>query len=212
MEEHDEHAQPTTARLTDDQARGRAAQLLLAGQTESQTALALTEEGVPGLDARHIAQEVRRDLAAQLESERVTSSVLPRAVIAGAVAAVSGGIAWAMLTWKSGYEVGFAAWGIGLLAGFLVLKATGERRGTALQAIAVGSSLVGILLGKYLAVWLVLRDQLGGSLSAFDPLVFDFIREYATDVFSPFDLLFVGFAVFTAWRMLQPTRHQLADS
>lgn len=62
-----------------------------------------------------------------------------------------GGLVWGFILILTDYEVGFVAWGIGFLAGFLVVRFAGGRKGAPLQAIAIVSSLVGIMLGKYIA-------------------------------------------------------------
>jgi hypothetical protein len=70
--------------------------------------------------------------------------------------------------------------------------------------------VVGHLLGKYLSFAWVLQDVANeGTGGAVDFPIFSgdpvnlFLDELDT-VFSLFDLLFVGLAVFTSWRTLQP--------
>ena len=72
------------------------------------------------------------------------------ALLAGLVAAVAGGIAWGLISKYTDYEVGIVAWGIGFVAGFVVERAAGGRRSPDLQAIAIVSALLGVLIGKYL--------------------------------------------------------------
>jgi hypothetical protein len=136
--------------------------------------------------------------------------VLLRAVGAGLAAAVVGGVVWGLIVKWSEYEVGFAAWGIGFLAGIAILTATGGRRGVPLQALAVFFALLGILVGKYLSyAWVlqeVAKEQTGGALelSVFSRDMVDLFREDLGAVFGWIDLLWVGLAVFTAWRALAP--------
>ena len=132
-----------------------------------------------------------------------------RAFAAGLVAAIAGAIAWMLIVIVSDYEVGIVAWAIGALAGFAVLLATAGRRGPALQAVAVVAALIGILLGKYLTFWWVVRDEAEqfGVASDFGVLssnTFDLFREELGTVFSWYDLLWVGLAVVTAWRIPAP--------
>ena len=100
-----------------------------------------------------------------IDADRGTGTLL-KAVVAGLGAAVAGGIVWGLIVKWSEYEVGFVAWGIGFLAGIAVLTATGGRRGVPLQAIAIVSALVGIVIGKYLSyAWVlqeVAEEQTGG--------------------------------------------------
>jgi hypothetical protein len=135
---------------------------------------------------------------------------LLKAVGAGLGAAVAGGIVWGLIVKWSEYEVGFVAWGIGFLAGIVVLTATGGRKGVPLQAIAIVSALVGIVIGKYLSYAWVLQqvadEQTGGlvDVSVFSRDTVDFFREDLGEVFGWIDLLWVAFAVITAWRVLAP--------
>ena len=139
----------------------------------------------------------------------VTESPRPLAlaIAAGIVAAVVGGVVWGLIVKWTDYEVGIVAWGIGLVSGAAVALAAGRARGPVLQAIAVASALLGILLGKYLSYAFVLQEQakeVGVELGLFSTEIRDFFREDLGSVFGLFDVLFVGLAVYTAWRALQP--------
>jgi hypothetical protein len=131
------------------------------------------------------------------------SSLLP-AIGAGLVAALAGGIIWGLIVKISDYEVGFVAWGIGFIAGTAVVLATRGAKGQRLQVIAVVSALLGILLGKYLAFAFTVQDDaksVGGSIGLVSGDMLSLFRDNLDVVFSLFDLLWVGFAVFTAWRI-----------
>ena len=133
------------------------------------------------------------------------SSLLP-AVAAGLVAALVGGIVWGLIVKVSDYEVGFVAWGIGFIAGTAVVLATRGAKGTQFQVIAVVSALLGILLGKYLGYAFDIKEQAdaaGVSIGLLSGDMFSFFREDLENVFGLFDVLWVGFAVFTAWRIPQ---------
>ena len=133
------------------------------------------------------------------------SSLFP-AIAAGLVAALVGGIVWGLIVKISDYEVGFVAWGIGFVAGSAVVLATRGAKGRPLQVIAVVSALLGILLGKYLAFAFTVQDDaesVGDSIGLLSGDMFSLFRNNLDVVFSFFDLLWVGFAVFTAWRIPQ---------
>ena len=139
-----------------------------------------------------------------------SGSLLP-ALGAGLVAAIVGGVVWGLIVKISDYEVGVVAWGIGFIAGTAVVLATRGAKGPRLQVIAVVSALVGILLGKYLSYAFVLQeaaDAEGVSIGLLSGDMFRFFREDLEDVFGLFDLLWVGLAVFTAWRIPQPEQPQ----
>ena len=135
-----------------------------------------------------------------------SSGSLTRAIGAGFLAAVAGGIAWALIVKVSDYEVGFVAWGIGFLVGTAVVFATGGSKGPRLQAIAVVFALLGILLGKYLGFALIVQDDaesVGASIGLFSDAMLTLFRDNLSDVFGVFDLLWIGLAVFSAWRIPQ---------
>ena len=70
--------------------------------------------------------------------------------------------------------------------------------------IAVVSALLGILLGKYLSFAFGVQedaDAAGVSIGLLSGDMFTLFRENLDIVFSFFDLLWVGFAVFSAWRI-----------
>jgi hypothetical protein len=124
----------------------------------------------------------------------------------GLVAGIVGGVVWGLIVKISDYEVGIIAWGIGFVAGTAVVFATRGAKGPQLQAIAVVSALVGILLGKYLSYAFAVQEQadaLGLSIGLLSGDMFRIFRENLSDVFGLFDLLWVGLAVVTAWRVPQ---------
>ncbi len=68
------------------------------------------------------------------------------------------------------------------------------------------SALVGILLGKYLGFAFSIQeqaDEIGLELGLFSTEMRTFFREDLGSVFGLFDLLWVGLAVYTAWRAPQ---------
>lgn len=134
-----------------------------------------------------------------------SDSLFP-AVAAGLVAAIVGGIAWGLIVKASDYEVGIVAWGIGFIAGTAVVFATRGAKGLRLQVIAVVCALLGILLGKYLSYAFIVQEDaesFGQSIGLFSGDMFSFFREDLDKVFGLFDLLWIGLAVFTAWRIPQ---------
>lgn len=141
--------------------------------------------------------------------DRSAASIYVPAILAGLLAAVAGGIAWGLIVKWTDYEVGFAAWGIGFLTGLAVLTATRGLRGLPFQAIAIVCALLGILIGKYLGfVWVLqgAAEDAGGviSIPVFSRDTIDLFFDELSLVFDWIDLLWVGFAVYTAWRTLQP--------
>ena len=126
------------------------------------------------------------------------------ALLAGLAAAVVGGIAWGLLVKWTGYEIGIAAWGVGVLVGYAVLAAAGGRKSAELQAVGVVSALLGVLVGKYLTFAFVVQESLGGQIGILSGDMLTFFREALREVFGIFDLLWAGLAVATAWVTLKP--------
>jgi signal peptidase I len=126
------------------------------------------------------------------------------ALLAGLAAAAAGGVAWGLLVKWTGYEIGFAAWGVGALVGYAVLLSAGGRKTEELQAVAVVSALAGVLLGKYLAFAFVVQEELGGTVGVLSGEMVSLFRESLRNVFGLFDLLWAGLAVVTAWLTLRP--------
>ena len=143
--------------------------------------------------------------------EAPASGSLPLAAAAGLVAAIAGGVVWGLIVKWSEYEIGIVAWGIGFLVGAAVVAAGRGRKGPALQAVAVVCALVGILLGKYLGYAFAVQEQLeelsaalGVEVGLFSAEMWSAFREDLGSVFGLFDVLWIGLALYTAWRALQP--------
>jgi hypothetical protein len=183
------------------------------GADEDAIVAMLQERGVERAEAQQLVGTVYPELMRAAEAEQFTPQALLPAVAGGLLAAIVGGAIWGLIVILSDYEVGFVAWGIGFLAGFLVVRFAGGRKGVPLQAIAIVSSLVGIVLGKYIAyVYFIkeaVREQVSeeaaDSIGYFDTEVMRAFREDFSNVFSGYDLLWAGLAIFTAWRMARPS-------
>ena len=162
-----------------------------------------------GIERRHAGELVDRihsEALEVVESERASGGSLLGAVIGGAIAALVGGAIWGLIVRLTEYEIGFMAWGLGLLAGFAVLVASGGKRGISYQLVAVGSGVLGIVVGKYfLYAYIVSASWL--SADTLNSFTVDF-----TLMFSGFDILWVGLAVYTAWRIPSGTGLELPDA
>jgi xanthosine utilization system XapX-like protein len=145
-----------------------------------------------------------------VEEERPAAALLLPALLAGLVAAIVGGVAWGLIVKWTDYEVGFVAWGIGLLVGIAVATATRGVRGPLFQVVAVLCALLGILLGKYLSfAWVlqeVAEEETQGvvEIAVLSMDTIDLFFDELGTVFDWIDILWVGLAVYTAWRALQP--------
>ena len=132
-----------------------------------------------------------------------SSSLLP-AVAASLAAGIVGGILWGLIVKWTNYEVGIVAWAIGFLAGTVVVTVTRGARGPRLGVIAVAGALLGILLGKYLSFAFAVQEDaesVGLSVGVLSGEMLRLFRENLNEAFGLFDLLWVGFAVYTAWKL-----------
>lgn len=189
------------------------AEQMKAGADEEAIVAMLQERGVERGEAQQLVGTVYPELMRAAEAEQFTPQALLPAVAGGILAAIVGGIVWGLIVILTDYEVGFVAWGIGFLAGFLVVRFAGGRKGVPLQAIGIVSSVVGIVLGKYIAYAYFIKEavreqvskEAADSIGYFDTDVMSAFREDFSDVFSGYDLLWAGLAIFTAWRMARPS-------
>ena len=129
------------------------------------------------------------------------------AMLAGLLVAVAGGIAWGLISKYTDYEVGIVAWGIGFAVGVAVERAAGGRRSADLQAIAIVTALMGVLLGKYLGFAFAVQEaeqEFGTQTGLLSGEMFSLFRQNLSEVFSLYDLLWTGLAVASAWYALRP--------
>jgi hypothetical protein len=97
--------------------------------------------------------------------ERVkTAGRLGLALVLSASAAVVGGVIWASLVAWLSVEVGYVAWGIGLLAGGAIALTTKER-GMTTGLAAVGFALMGLLIGKALTISMISNTIISAEVS-----------------------------------------------
>ena len=137
-----------------------------------------------------------------------TGADLALALVGGLVGAIVGGIVWGYLLKATQTELGIVAIGVGVLAGFGVALLARGKRGRAFQVIAALAALVGILWGKYFGFVIVGRDLLesefgvsGDTLPLFSGDTFSLFTNAFSELFSGFDVAWIVFAVYTAWRI-----------
>ncbi len=118
-------------------------------------------------------------------------------------------MAWGLIVARTDFEIGFMAWGLGLLAGFGVVLFARGKKGAALQIVAVVTSVAGIGLGKYVLFTEILRrvvlERVGAEAAArvtvLSAKVFGVFLQSLSQILTPYDGLWVVLAVLTAWRI-----------
>lgn len=154
---------------------------------------------------------------AVVEEEPITPGGALIALAGGLAAAILGGIIWGLIVISSEYELGIVAWGIGLLSGYGVLIMAKGKKGRVLPVTAVASSILGIIIGKYIAyqhfmseaVAIEYGEEAAMGLSLFSMDTILFFAEDISYIVSAFDLLWVLLAVVTAWKIAQRPALQL---
>jgi len=101
-------------------------------------------------------------------------------VLTGAVVgAVVGAVIWGAITALTGYEVGYVAWGIGLLVGGLARAAGGSGQTTGLACVVL--ALASIFAGKLLAVKLAAPEWIREAAAEELDLTRDYYDVLMTD-------------------------------
>ena len=188
----------------------------IAGQLKSKTDQSeitkrLVEMGVSESTAQQMVLTVQGEVMVSGGSDALVSTAIPMGIVGGVLAALIGGLIWGYVVKLTGYEIGYMAWGIGVLCGFAVLLFAGGKKGLPLQIIAVLCSVLGIALGQYASFVFELRaygaehgmPQLA-EVPFFSVPVFKLFLSALKDLFSPFQILWVVLAVGSAWGILNP--------
>jgi hypothetical protein len=83
--------------------------------------------------------------------------------IAAAVGGLIGASVWAGITYFTGYEIGWIAWGVGFVVGLAVRIGAGEANGVGPGVVAVIGAVAALLAGKYAAVHLLVGNELAAG-------------------------------------------------
>jgi signal peptidase I len=143
-------------------------------------------------------------------TEDVGGKAFALGLLAGDLAAIGGGLVWGLVVKWTEHEFGFLAWGMGLLTAVAIRGVVG-RRSQDLQVAAIGSALLGILIGKYLGFAFAVQasqDAVGSHFGLLSGDMLSLFRHSLGDVFGKFDLLWAGLAVASAWLLLHPEEHE----
>jgi hypothetical protein len=81
-----------------------------------------------------------------------------RGIVGAVIGALAGALVWGALTYFLKIEVGYVAWGIGGLVGFLALAFSGGEGSPGLGVCCAGIALLGIVAGKLFGFWLALGN------------------------------------------------------
>ena len=177
------------------------------GKNRTEVVRELVQSGMTESEATPAVERVFYEMKKTVSEEEYSGEVLFPALLGGLIAAVMGGVIWGGIAIWTGYEIGYVAWGVGLLCGMGVVMMSQGQRGMALQVIAVVASVLGIVIGKYMSffdsVKGIVAEERGAeaveTMSMFSMEMVQFFGENITAMASGFDLLWIGLAVYTAW-------------
>jgi len=155
--------------------------------------------------------QVDREIAA----ERPEPGTMPRAIGAGLASALVAGVAWAAVAILTGMNIGYVAVGVGYLAGMGVVYAVGHKRAVSLQVVAASCAVAGLIFGKYLIFAHQIMGYVAEKYGAEEAAELHYLHPKLLSIFvqpgtlasmaSPFDLLWIAFAIGAAWKLPAPT-------
>lgn len=131
--------------------------------------------------------------------------------IGGLLAAIVGGLVWALIAKFANSEWSAIALLIGFGCGFGVNALSQGGKGILFQLVGVTTSIFGIFLGKYLSFFLVFKDfitedygaEAASQVGILSLDTFQFFVETYRDIADPYDLLWIGVAIYGAWAILK---------
>lgn len=146
--------------------------------------------------------------------EESLSKPVVRVVLSGLLVAFIGGLIWSIIVIVTGYEIGYMAVGLGIFAGIVVTKyGTGCKMST-IKSAAIGSSILGIFFGKFIAFYysgvqlfreiLIAEGLTEAEASLVSPsflLIFKVFFQNLPEIFGIFGLIWVILALISAWRL-----------
>jgi hypothetical protein len=186
---------------------------LKAGDKKMSIVEKLSSEGMSRPAAIELVDQAHTRYLKQLEQEQFKEQfhlaiILP-ALAGGVLAALLAGIIWGAIAIATDHEFRILSVVVGLLCGYGVLLFARGRRGPLLQGVAIFSSMLGILVGKYIIVFHVLRQVVAEEhgndaalqVTIWSPQVIHFFIHHVNDLLTVYDCVFFFFAMFFAWRI-----------
>lgn len=149
-----------------------------------------------------------------LRTEESLSKPILRIISAGLLVAFIGGLIWSLIIVVTGYEIGFMATGLGAAAGIIVTKFGEGFKLSIIRSVAIGSSILGIFVGKFTAFYYIfvqtfreiliaegLTEVEASFVSPSLGLVFKTFIQNIPELFGVFGLIWVILALIAAWRL-----------
>jgi hypothetical protein len=134
----------------------------------------------------------------QMEEDRQGSLLL--GVIGGALAALLGAIAWALVTVLTGYRIGWVAIGVGFLVG-ICIRFFGKGHRTAFGILGALFAFLGCFFGNIFSIYGIYSNVFDVSIfEVMSKLSFGMVLELMKESFKVMDLLFYAIAIYEGFR------------
>ncbi len=182
------------------------------GKDKNSIVAELKADGAVHEEADRVVAKMYDAIMESARQEQFTSDSWQPALVGGLGAAILGGVVWGLVIIFTGFESGIVAWLLGWLCGWAVVKLTGGKKGIQAQGVAVASSVLGILIGKYIAFFNSWSASATEEVSYFSSDAIEEFFLYLVDIVEPFDLLFLAAAVYTAWSLTRGLGVKVPDT
>lgn len=179
-------------------------------QKTTPVAEAFSFRGKKGEDV-YFCSACKQQIDAAYKQETENPNLVGAAVL-GVVAGIVAGFVWFFVEILTGYRIGYIALGAGYLVGLAVVWGAGKKRGSVLQLISVGITLLSVVSASYLsAVYYVnkyVSEELAKQGKHLDSYIWisPFHPELLKMIISPMGILIWGIALYIAFRMPQARR------
>ncbi len=202
-----------TASTSDKEALGKLAAVVIheikKGTDDFSIAQKLVEMGMDKNNAPHFVEQIHMQAIKVAEEQQITVESYTPALTGAVLASIVGGIIWGLIVIATNYVIGYMAWGMGWLAGFAVVTLSKGKKGLPFQVIAVLSSLLGIVVGKYIIFYHFLKQDVvkeygaeaASNVAILSGKVMQIFIDDIGSTLSGYDLLWVALAVMTAWKI-----------
>ena len=121
-------------------------------------------------------------------------------VMGGAAAALVGAVAWGLVTYFTGWQIGVMSIGVAFIVGWSVRK-FGKGVDQVYGIIGASLSLCGSVLGNYFALCMVIADQEGVFFTEIlESLDISIAIDLMVQTFTPIDILFYGLALYYGYK------------
>ena len=127
------------------------------------------------------------------------------------IAAFIGAILWGQVALWADSQLAWLAIGVGVITGLAARFLASSQQRISVQMIAAIAALIGVVAGKYYIFALLLKaavtDAFGAQAAAaftlFSSATYDFLKEDTGAVLGALDAVWLGVAMFIAWRIPQ---------